>query len=313
MQQKWRAGAMLLLGAAVVSLCFARLAHAQELPGGSADALSTIRKQVDEVNLTFTVTNRGGRFVHGLTREDISIVDDEQPPTSVHQFQSQTDLPLRLCVVIDTSDSIAEYMRFQQEVAAAFLHRVLRPAIDSACLVKFAHEPYLVQNFTGSAELLESSIRRLTANGDTAVWDAVRYTSDVLKAPADPGAVRRVLILITDGEDNASHVSFADAIEAALRSEVAIHVISTRQTTALPTLDKLARATGGMLWGGASPKTLTKSLVKIEEGLRSQYFVAYQPAGTLKSGQFRRIKLRTRRHGRRVVCRSGYFVPLAER
>src|ERR1051326_5214575 len=136
---------------------------------------TTIRKRVDEVNLTFTVTDGKGKFVTGLTQENFKILDDHQPPASVHRFQSLTELPLRICVVFDASDSITNYLKYQQDVAIAFLKRILRPGVDEACLIKFTQKPVLVQSFTGDIEKLEQSVRRVSVSGMTAVWDALSF------------------------------------------------------------------------------------------------------------------------------------------
>src|SRR5689334_12103622 len=154
--------------ATVIVLLCATQAFSQSFAGGMDE--TTIRKRVDEVNLTFTVTDGRGRFITGLTQDNFAILDDHHPPASVHGFQSLTELPLRICVVIDASESITNYLKFQQDVAIGFLKRILRPGVDQACLIKFADKPVLVEAFTSDVDKLEDSVRRVRVQGSTAVW-----------------------------------------------------------------------------------------------------------------------------------------------
>lgn len=275
-----------------------------------SDGQTTIRKQVDEVNLTFTVTDGKGRFINGLTQNNFAILDNRQPPASVRRFQSLTELPLRVCVVFDASNSITNQMKYQQEVAIGFLKHLLRPGADQACLVKFTDEMHLVQDFTDDISKLESSLKKVTAAGMTAIWDALRFTGDTMLAEENSGPVRRVIILITDGDDNASRSTMEQSLQAMLRSEIAVEIVdSMGDNPQFPILKKLAGATGGSVWPGGKPKDLAKALAKIEDSLRSQYFVAYKPSGEMARGQFRKIQLKTVGHRGKLAYRTGYFVP----
>jgi len=299
----------------VVLLC------AAQAFGQSADNFleqNTIRKRVNEVNLTFTVTDGKGRFITGLTQDNFSILDEQHPPASVHSFQSLTELPLRICIAIDASDSITNYLKFQQEVAIDFLKRILRPGVDQACLIKFTEKPVLVEAFTDDINKLEASVRRVRVHGSTAVWDAVKFASETIADEKIEGEVRRALVLISDGEDNSSHVQFQDALDSAMRGGIAIEVVNTIAPASIvgaavssnrQNMKRLANLTGGMEWSGGRPKELAKALAKIEQSLRSQYFVAYRPSGELAPGQFRKIQMKV--HGRRgkIAYRSGYYVP----
>ena len=276
----------------------------------SAPEFPTIRKDVDEVNLTLTVTDGKGRFVQGLTQKNFVILDDRRPPASVNRFQSLTELPLQLCVVIDASDSISNYVKYQQEVAIGFLKRILRPGVDRACLVKFATTPILVQDFTDDIQQLEASVRRTNSEGTTAVWDAVRFTSVLMNRESTGGQVRRAVVLITDGEDNASRATFEEALQAALLAEITVEAVNTgliEQPQAR--LHQLAKTTGGDIWRGENPKRLVGALARIEQSLRSGYFVAYQPAGELSPGHFRKIQVKARGLKGKISHRSGYYVP----
>ncbi|HEY5161382.1 MAG TPA: VWA domain-containing protein [Terriglobales bacterium] len=294
--------------AAIVLLLCAAQAFSQSM--ASALDETTIRKQVDEVNLTFTVTDGKGRFVTGLTQDNFAILDDHHPPASVHRFQSLTELALRICVAIDASDSITNYLKFQQEVAIGFLKRILRPGVDQACLIKFTERPVLVQGFTSDIDKLEASVRRVSVRGSTAVWDALGFASEIIAKDDANGQVRRALVLITDGEDNSSHLRFDDALEAVLRAEIVVEVVNTIGTnTPRQEIKRLASMTGGNVWGGGKPKQLATALAKIEQSLRSQYFVAYRPYGEMAPGQFRKIQMKARGHRGKIAYRGGYFVP----
>ena len=300
----------------VLLLLFATQAVGQAIAGAMEE--TTIRKRVDEVNLTFTVTDGRGRFVTGLTRENFSILDNQHPPATVHSFQSLTELPLRICVLIDASDSITNFLKFQQEVAIGFLKRILRPGVDQACLIKFAEKPALVEGFTSNVDVLESGVRHVRVQGATAVWDAVRFASELIGKDLAGGDIRRAIVLITDGEDNSSHSTFEAAVEAAMRGGIAVEVVNTIPPSTLTgplvaspnaqKIKRLATMTGGTVWSGGRPKQLANALANIEKSLRSQYFVAYRPAGELSPGQFRKIQMKMLGRRGKIAYRSGYYV-----
>lgn len=308
-------------GAATVLLLMCTTQVVAQAIAGAIEE-TTIRKRVDEVNLTFTVTDGRGRFVTGLTRENFSILDNQRPPASVHSFQSLTELPLRICVLIDASDSITNFLKFQQEVAIGFLKRILRPGVDQACLIKFAAKPVLVEGFTSNVALLESGVRQVRVQGATAVWDAVRFASEVISKDRTEGDIRRAIVLITDGEDNSSHATFEAAQEALMRAGIAVEVVNTIPPSMLlepvimsangQKIKRLASMSGGTVWSGGNPKQLAKALAKIEQSLRSQYFVAYRPSGELSPGQFRKIQMKMRGRRGKIAYRSGYYVAPAD-
>lgn len=291
-------------------------AVAQSFAGGFED--TTIRKRVDEVNLTFTVTDGHGRFVTGLTQQNFTILDNHTPPASVRSFQSLTELPLRICVLIDASDSITNYLKFQQDVAIGFLKRILRPGVDQACLIKFAEKPVLVEGFTSNVETLEQGVRHVRVQGATAVWDALRFASELIGKDQSDGETRRAMVLISDGEDNSSHATFEESLEAVMRAGIAVEVVNTIPTYSVNApatlsvngqrMKRLANMTGGTIWNGGRPKNLANALAKIEQSLRSQYFVAYSPSGEMSPGQFRKIQMKVLGRRGKIAYRSGYYV-----
>lgn len=304
-------------GAVTVFLLLCAVESAGQDAGGVMEE-TTIRKRVDEVNLTFTVTDGRGRFITGLKQDNFSILDNQHPPASVHSFQSLTELPLRICVLIDASDSITNYLKFQQEVAIGFLKRILRPGVDQACLIKFAEKPALVEGFTSNVETLEQGVRHVRVQGSTAVWDALRFASNLIGKDQSDGDIRRAMVLITDGEDNSSHATFEEALEAVMRAAIAVEVVNTIPPSTLmgpvttssnvQKIKRLASMSGGTIWNGGRPKELAKALAKIEQSLRSQYFVAYRPSGELSPGQFRKIQMKMLGRRGKIAYRTGYYV-----
>ena len=310
-----------IAGAATVLLLLSVMQGFSQV-SDSAFEQTTIKKRVNEVNLTFTVTDGKGRFINGLRQENFSILDNQHPPASVHTFQSLTELPLRICVLIDASDSITNFLKFQQEVAIGFLKRILRPGVDQACLIKFAEKPALVEGFTSNIEALESGVRHVRVHGATAVWDALRFTTDLIGSNQTDGEVRRAIVLITDGEDNCSHASFEEALEAVMRAGIAVEVVNTIPSSTFSgpvvvsengqKIKRLANMTGGTIWSGGKPKQLANALANIEKSLRSQYFVAYRPSGDLAPGEFRKIQMKVLGRRGKVAHRSGYYVSPAD-
>jgi Ca-activated chloride channel family protein len=277
-------------------------------------AVPTIVKRVDEVNLLLSVTNHRGRFVQDLSPSDLVISDNGEPPVKITYFQRQTDLPLRVALVIDTSDSIKYRFAFEQKSAEAFLHKILRPESDMALVVSFNQLPKLVQPATDNLSKLGVAIRGLTNGGETALYDAVALAADELLAIPDVEPVRRVIVLVTDGADNHSHIRLDQAAEHALRAESVIYVVNTNDVV-LSELDKdadratkyLADATGGRTLYGASEHDVSKSLEKIQQELRSQYAVGYRPSHLISGLLFRTIRILGPK-GVRIRYRAGYFV-----
>jgi VWFA-related protein len=276
-------------------------------------AMPTIIKRVNEVNLLLSVTNHKGRFVEDLNPSDLVISDNGEPPVKITYFQRQTDLPLRVALVIDTSDSVKYRFAFEQKSAEAFLHKILRTETDKALIVSFNQLPKLVQPATQDLSKLGVAIRTLTSDGETAVYDAVALAADELLAVPDFEPVRRVIVLVTDGADNRSHIRLDQAAEHALRAESVIYVVNTNDDV-VSQLDKdadraikyLADATGGRTLYGASERDVSKSFEKIQQELRSQYAVGYRPRHLISDLLFRTVRILGPK-GIRIRYRAGYY------
>jgi VWFA-related protein len=275
----------------------------------------TLKQNVNEVNLTFTVTDRHGRFVNNLQQQDFALLDDQRAPAQVYSFRQQTNQPLRVGLVIDASTSIRARFKFEQQAATEFLLDILRPRTDRAFIMGFDVTSYVTQGFTNNPDLLETGLNRLKPGGGTAMYDAVyRACRDqMLRGVPENAEVRKALILVSDGDDNQSRAYLDDAIKMCQRAETTIYTISTNTS---PTrergddvLKKMALATGGAALYPQRLEDIANEFHKIEEELRSQYSLAYKPADFRVDGSFRTIYLTALRGGYNVHARTGYFAP----
>src|SRR5208282_2740457 len=204
-------------------------AQGQEKPQQSGTTFIT---HVNLVDVLFTVLDRRNKLVPTLEKQDFKIFDDNMPQ-DIRYFSKQSDLPLRIGMLLDTSNSIRDRLKFEQDAANNFLFSVLRPKKDEAFVMTFDDEPEVIEEFTNDTGALRDHILRTRAGGGTAVYDAIydaceKQLSHPPRPPGDqPDVVRRVMILISDGEDNLSTHTRAEAIEMAQRTSVVIYSIST--------------------------------------------------------------------------------------
>lgn len=276
--------------------------------------MTTIKVPVNEVNVIFTVTDKHGRFIKNLSKGDFDVLDDKKPPKSIDSFQSQTDLPLRVGLLIDSSNSIRDRFRFEQEAAIEFMASVIRP-MDKAFVVGFDTTPEVTQDMTSNAEQLSKGVRMLRPGGGTALWDAI-YSAcrDKLMKTNDSTPVRRAIILLTDGADNQSHVTREEAVEMAQRAEVILYAISTNTSGNLgrddKNLEKVAEATGGRAFFPFKIEDVAQKFMEIQDELRSQYQLAYRPADFAADGRYRSIEILTKNNKHlKVRARTGYYAP----
>jgi len=281
----------------------------------ATDDLPTFRKTVDEVNVVFTVTDKHGRFVKNLSKDDFRVLDDNKPPVSISNFASETNLPLRVGLLIDASNSIRDRFRFEQEAAVEFLSQIVRPRYDRAFVLGFDTTAEVTQDFTDNGEALSRGVRMLRPGGGTALYDAIYFACrDKLMKNDQNVAARRAIILLTDGEDNQSRVTREETIAMAQRAEVIIYPISTNvsgvKTRGDKVLERLADATGGRAFFPFKIQDVSNAFSEIQDELRSQYAVAYKPADFLANGKFRSIDITAQNHkSLQVRSRKGYFAP----
>jgi Ca-activated chloride channel homolog len=298
-----------------------------------AQKAPTIKIPVNLVDVLFTVLDRRNKLISGLEQADFKVFDDNQPQ-DIRYFSKQSDLPLRIGMLLDTSNSIRDRLKFEQDAADNFLYSVLRRNKDEAFVMTFDDEPQVLQPFTGDTGKLRDQILRTRAGGGTAVYDAiyqacVNELSHPPRPPGDqPDVVRRVMILISDGEDNLSSHTRSEAIEMAQRTSVVIYTIST--STQWVTLDDpskeksgnrkyhltdgdkilqdLAEETGGRSFYPYHVDDLDQSFQDIGEELRNQYSLAYNPTNHTLDGRYHKIKIEVAEHkGYQVRARRGYY------
>jgi Ca-activated chloride channel homolog len=282
---------------------------------GDEESNYTFRQNVNEVNLTFTVTDHHGHFINNLQQQDFALLDDQRAPAQVYSFTQQTNQPLRVGLVIDASTSIRARFKFEQQAATEFLLSILRPRTDRAFIMGFDVTSYVTQGFTNNPDLLETGLSRLKPGGGTAMYDAVyRACRDqMLRGVPENAEVRKALILVSDGDDNQSRAYLDDAIKMCQRAETTVFTISTNTS---PTrergddvLKKMAQATGGTAFYPQRLEDISNEFHRVEEELRSQYSLAYKPADFRPDGSFRSIYLTSLRGGYVVHARTGYFAP----
>jgi VWFA-related protein len=320
----WKSVLLPLLMATVVPATWAQTAASapqsevsQSQPADTQDdgPLTTIRAQVQEVNVIFTATDRKGHYRKDLKSGDLAVLDDGKPPAHMNSFVSETDLPLRVGLVMDVSGSITDRMAFEQESAVKFFNQILRPHTDKAFILAFDSIQRMPQDFTDDPAKLAQGVRSLTPGGGTALYDAISTAATKkLGAVKADRPIRRVIILISDGEDNQSRVTRAEAIEAARRGEVTVYAISTNdsnvKTRGDKLLEQLADETGGRAFFPNKVEDVMHAFNTIQDELRSQYAVSYKPADFDADGRYRSIQILARNDKNVVIrARRGYFAP----
>jgi VWFA-related protein len=274
----------------------------------------TIRNRVDEVNVLFIATDKHGKFVRDLNQADFSILDDHKPPQSILNFRRETDLPLHLGLLIDVSGSVHGRFDFEQNAAISFLQHSIRANFDKAFIVGFNTQSQMSQDFTDNVELLSAGVHKLQDGGGTALYDAIyRACKDKFLKDRPDHPARKAIVVVSDGEDNQSEFTRAQAIEMAQRAEVIIYAISTDDSGLVlrgdKVLEQLAAATGGRAFFPFKMKDITHSFAAIEDELRSQYVVSYQPADFDADGRYRSIEISALKKDLQVRARKGYFAP----
>ena len=278
------------------------------------NSMITLHARVNEVNVLFIATDKHGKFVRDLNQNDFSILDDHKPPQAILNFHRETDLPLHLGLLIDVSGSVDSRFDFEQTAATSFLQHTLRAGFDRAFIVGFNTHSQMAQDFTDNVQLLSAGVRRLHDGGGTALYDAVyRACKEKFLKDRPDRPVRKAIVIVSDGEDNQSEYTKAQAIEMAQRAEVIIYAISTDDSGLVmrgdKVLEQLADATGGRAFFPFKMKDITHSFAAIEDELRSQYVVSYRPANFDADGRYRSIEISSLKKDLQVRARRGYFAP----
>ncbi len=280
------------------------------IPVEQSDARFVSR--VNEVSVVFTVTDKHNHYVKDLSQRDFRVIDDDRP-IEQFRFTRETNLPLQVGLLIDASNSIRDRFKFEQESAIEFLSSIVRPRFDKAFVVGFDTEPELTQDFTDNTEALAKGVRSLRPGGGTAMFDALYYACrDKLLKSEQTRSVRRAIILVSDGDDNESHVTREEAIDMALRANVIVYTISTNFPSGGPgdkVMQRIADATGGRAFEPFQLQQVADAFAQIQDDLRSQYELSYQPPNSVHDGRFRTIEISSLRKGMKVRSRNGYYAP----
>ena len=286
-------------------------------PASTSVGAWTIRTSVDQVTLFFTVSSHG-HMVNDLEQSNIRILDDKKPPEKIEQFAPQSKLPMRLALLVDTSGSVHDRFSFEKHAATKFVEKMLSGASDLGFIAGFSQDTTVTQDFTSEPNELGKGIEKLANGGGTALFDAVTLACRKLAAYPESERVARVLVILSDGEDNSSHASLRQSIQMAERTGVTIYTVSTREdrgdkTDADRILEALAERTGGEAMFPGDIMTLGKSFDKLRELIRSRYFIAYKPADFQPDGSYRTITVTAEKDGKRlqVRARKGYRARLA--
>jgi VWFA-related protein len=279
-------------------------------------ATPTIKILANEVDLVFTVTDKNGKFINGLNQSSFGLLDDGRPPEAVLHFYSETNLPLRVGVMLDTSSSIRQRFKFEQDSATTFLLQVLHRN-DRAFVEGFDVQTDVEQGFSNNIDLLSEGIHRLRPGGGTAMYDAL-YSAckDQMLTLRENGVVRKAIVLVSDGVDNYSHALEEDAIKECQRADTIVYAISTdvgptKDKQGYDALRKIAETTGGQAFFPVRIEDVAQDFNNIEEELRSQYLLEYRPANFKQDGSFRTIYLHANDSRYHVRAHTGYFAPRA--
>ena len=310
------------------------------------DEDDVVRVDTDLTNVLFTALDRNRRFVTTLSQADIRVLEDGVPQ-EIFSFQRQTDRPLSLAILIDTSASQQRTLPEEKSAARAFVDAIIRPQRDEVAVVSFTGEATLEQGLTGNPERVRRAIDRVefvppsgyigggrvatgtppisgrnqSIAGSTAIWDAIWITSDeVLGSSSD--RTRRAIILITDGVDTSSQTRMNDAVDRAVRADAVIYSIGIGDIYDFDGVDegalrRVSERTGGRAFFPRDERQLREAFAQIQEELRSQYLVAYAPTNRARDGSYRQVRIEIanpalRGQNLRLTYRQGYFARSAD-
>jgi VWFA-related protein len=273
----------------------------------------TINVYSREVDLIFTVTDHKGSFVTGLQQQNFGLLDNGRPPERVVRFTQQTNLPLRVGIMLDTSSSIRQRFQFEQQAATDFLLQVLH-GTDRAFVEGFDVQTDVEQDFTNRIDLLDTGIRKLRPGGGTALFDSLYKTCrDQMLTLQQTTDVRKALVLVSDGDDDYSRATETDAIKMCQRAETIVYTISTNTGPSKDkgdeVLQRISDATGGQTFFPTRIQDVAVGFLNIEAELRSQYSLVYVPANFKQDGSFRTIYLHCLDPRFSVRVKKGYFAP----
>jgi VWFA-related protein len=280
-----------------------------------SDEPTRIQVDVTRVSLLFTVTDKKGRFITDLGKDDFEIVEGKRRQT-ISDFAAESDLPLRLGILIDTSNSVRERFKFEQEAAGQFIDSVMRTNLDKAMVVSFDTSAELVSDLINDTDKLTAAIRNLRPGGGTSLYDAIYFACrDKLSQDQPRYKFRRAIVIVSDGDDNQSRYTRDQALEMAQKADVVIYTISTNGITRIESdgdkvLRYFAQETGGRAFFPFKVEDLDQSFENIANELRHQYSISYRPDPLKTDGLFHPIDVRVKERKNFLVnVRRGYYAP----
>jgi len=286
----------------------------QNPPAAADDETTRILVDVTRVNMLFTVTDKKGRFITDLNKDDFDVIEGKRPQV-IQEFTAETDLPLRIGILVDTSSSIRDRFKFEQEAAIQFLNSVVHPGVDKAMVVSFDTSAELVADLIDDGRKLDKAIRDLRPGGGTSLYDAIFYACrDKLLQDQPRHKFRRAIVIVSDGEDNQSRYTRDQALEMAQKADVVIYAISTNITRVESDGDKVLRyltqETGGRAFFPFKVEDLDQSFENIANELRHQYNIFYRPEPLKTDGLYHTVDLKVKGRKELVVrARKGYYAP----
>lgn len=273
--------------------------------------------EVNRVATTFSVTDRRGHFV-ALTRDDFEVFDNQRPQ-KILEFSAESELPLRLALLVDSSNSMRDRFRFIQEAAVGFLKNSLRPDQDQAMLISFDIAPEVVSEFDGDVDRLSDRVRAIRPGGATSLYDAIDLAARHMSQGVQTGQFRCAIVIFSDGDDNQSHLTRQQALESAQRANAVLFAVSpTSEPNAAGQGDKvlnfLTSETGGTALFPFRMEDLARSFDTITKELRHQYHIMYRPEPLAADGKFHAVEVRLKQSkgGFKVRARKGYYAPPAQ-
>jgi VWFA-related protein len=305
---------LVLLGFFAYSVLAFPFGPSQQQTFDDAGVEQTLTVSVDRVNVLFTVAGRGGKFITNMTKDDFSVFEDGELQT-ISNFSRDADLPLNVALIIDTSGSVRDKLHFEREAASRFFYSVLRSGRDKALLMTFDTSVEVVQDYTDDPAALQTALQALVAGGSTSLYDAVAKAS---VHEQSIGGGRHVIIILSDGLDNSSHIDLANALQIAQENNAIVYSISTNRIEGAFSLEPelgdshletLAAETGGRALFPTRMEQLPHAFDRIIEEIRAQYSLAYGPTNGRRDGSFRTIHVVPSHKGYVVRCRHGYFAP----
>jgi len=282
---------------------------AQAKPDDKLEA--PISVEVNRVNMLFTVTDKKGRFITNLGKDDFEVFESKKPQ-NILEFVAESDLPLRLAILIDTSNSIRDRFRFQQDAAVEFIRDVIRPQ-DKAVVVSFDTSPELIADLTNDVDKLEKAVRSLRPGGGTALYEAMFFAArDKLMQDQPLHKFRRAMIVLSDGEDNQSNYTRDQALEMSQKADAVIYTISTNISRQPTDGDKVLKyfssETGGITFFPFKVEDLSQSFENIANELRHQYSILYRPDPNKPDGLWHAVDIKIKGRKDLVVrARKGYY------